>query len=112
MELGKLGHCSAIMRHPIEIAATAGLFACALAYAAQMSAGQGLAQGGAPDWTHQDWTTQDAALTHDVVAVGQWAAQPLARCYAEELSVSGVGDGSAPARALACDGSTLQPAAG
>lgn len=91
------------MRNRFEIAATAGLFACALVYAVQTSAAQS---------PPVDWTTQDALLARDVADVGAWAAAPMARCYAEELSVDGLKDGSAPARALACDGSALQPAAG
>lgn len=93
------------MRTMAEIAATAGLMGCVLVYAVQTR--NTLAQTSA-----LDLTTQDAVLAREVAEMGEWVGRPLARCYAEELSVDGLKDGSAPARALACDGAALQPAAG
>lgn len=91
------------MRNLAEISATASLFGCALLYAAQTTAAQA-----AP----VDYAAQDAALARELVEVGVWVSRPLAQCYARELAVDGLQDGSEPARALACDGGALSPTVG
>ena len=95
------------MRNLAEISATAGLLVCTLAYAGHLPQ-----YAAVPSAAAVDWSAQDAVLARRIVQLGDWVGQPLARCYATQLSADGWKDGSEPARALACDGEALAPIAG